>query len=104
MLDDGYSAAAAEHLRECAACREFQEQQTKLRQIVGSLGTVSAPADFDFRLRARLANESNASVYWLFLKRGFAFAALLLVFAIAAVLMRNVMNRPASVEQAATKD
>jgi hypothetical protein len=104
MLDEACSAAAAEHLRECAACREFQEQQTKLRQIVGGLGTVSAPADFDFRLRARLANESNASVYWTFLKRGFAFAALLLFFAMAALLVRNVMNRPAAVEQIATKE
>jgi hypothetical protein len=104
MLDEACSAAAAEHLRDCAACREFQERQTRLRQIVGSLSTVSAPADFDFRLRARLANESNAFVYWPFLKRGFAFAALLLVFVIAAVLMRNVMNRPAPVEQAASKE
>ena len=53
------STAATEHLRECAACREFHEQQTKLRQIVGSLGTVDAPADFDFRLRARLAADAD---------------------------------------------
>ncbi len=56
MLGEAWSSDATEHLRECASCREFHEQQTKLRQIVGSLGTVEAPADFDFRLRARLAN------------------------------------------------
>ena len=62
MLDENSSAAVTEHLRECAACREFNEKQTKLRQIVGSLGTVSAPPDFDFRLRARLANELDDHV------------------------------------------
>ncbi len=60
-LNDEFSGAAAEHLRGCADCREFQRQQTKLRQIVGSLGTVNAPADFDFRLRARLAADSERS-------------------------------------------
>ena len=61
MLDETCSTAALEHLRECGACRKFHEKQTKLRQIVGSLGTVAAPADFDFRLRARLANESASA-------------------------------------------
>jgi hypothetical protein len=104
MLDEAYSTSAVEHLRECAACREFQDKQTKLRQIVGSLGTVAAPPDFDFRLRARLANESSGASqfnYWLVVRRGWAVAALLLVFATGAVLIRNVMNRPAVDDQAA---
>src|SRR4029078_3722879 len=65
MLGEGWSAAAREPLRECAECREFHVQQTKLRQIVGSLGTVEAPADFDFRLRARLANGSPGAGFHL---------------------------------------
>ena len=91
MLDEACSTSAAEHLRECAGCREFHQQQTKLRQIVGSLGTVSAPADFDFRLRARLANDSSSAVlaYWPFARRGFALATVLLVFATGAVLLRE---------------
>ena len=98
MLDETCSTAAVEHLGGCAACREFYEKQTKLRQIVGSLGTVSAPADFDFRLRARLANESSSVVLhsslieWSFLRKSFAAAALLLVFATGAVLVRTVVN------------
>ena len=108
MLGEAYSSAAGAHLRECAACREFQEKQTKLRQIVGSLGTVSAPADFDFRLRARLANESNnAASLWQFAfpRRGFAVAVVLLVFATGAFLVRNVWNKPPVTEQqAATVD
>src|SRR5688572_32199860 len=60
-LNEEFSAAAAEHLQTCSDCRDFQRQQTKLRQIVGSLGTVNAPADFDFRLRARLRSEEHTS-------------------------------------------
>jgi len=104
MLDETGSTAALEHLRECGACREFHEKQTKLRQIVGSLGTVAAPADFDFRLRARLANESSSSTSPFsfvpnflsgpILQRGFAAVAVLVVFATGAYLVRNALNRP----------
>lgn len=107
MLDETCSTTAVEHLRECAACREFYEKQTRLRQIVGSLGTVAAPADFDFRLRARLANESGSAashfnfVAWPVLRRGLTAAALLLVLATGAVLVRNFLNRPARVDEVA---
>jgi hypothetical protein len=103
MLDDTCSSAAIEHLRECAACREFHQKQTKLREIVGGLGTVAAPPDFDFRLRARLANEVSSSsfhlksTYWPFVRRGFVVAVLLIVFATGVVLIRNVMNGQAVV-------
>src|SRR5262245_5192619 len=101
-LDETCSTAAIEHLRDCGACREFHEKQTKLRQIVGSLGTVAAPADFDFRLRARLANESSSAsgfnfVAWPVLRRGVAAAAMVIVFATGALLVRNVMTGPAPV-------
>ena len=100
MIDQTCSPAALEHLRECAACREFHEQQTKLRQIVGGLGTIAAPPDFDFRLRARLANDASSatfhlkSTYWSLARRGFAVAVVLIVLATGMVLVRNVMNRP----------
>jgi hypothetical protein len=99
MLDETCSSAAVEHLRECAACREFHQQQTKLRQMVGGLGTVTAPPDFDFRLRARLAGESNGAAfhYWSFARRGLAVAAVLIVVAFGIVVIRNVMNRPPEV-------
>jgi len=51
------SSVAASHLRECSSCLEFYETGMKLRRVVASLAPVEAPADFDFRLRARLANE-----------------------------------------------
>jgi len=101
-LGEAWSSSATEHLRECASCREFQEQQTRLRQIVGSLGTVEAPADFDFRLRARLANEGNSAtaIYWAFARRGLAVAAMVIVFVTGAMLVRNVMNQPATIDVA----
>jgi hypothetical protein len=103
MLNETSSAAVTEHLRECAACREFNEKQTRLRQIVGSLGTVSAPPDFDFRLRARLANDAGGAAFhfWPIARRGLAFAAVLLVFVMGAILLRNVFNRPAENSQVA---
>ena len=98
MLNDEFSANAAEHLQACADCREFQRQQTKLRQIVGSLGTVSAPADFDFRLRARLAAYSTAHNfrYWSFAVKGLAAAAILVVFAVgvAVIWQRGAQQGP----------
>ena len=94
MLNDNSSAATAEHLRTCSDCREFQRQQTKLRQIVGSLGTVSAPADFDFRLRARLAADAEAPSFrfWSFTVKGLATAAVLIVFGVGAVMVWQRMD------------
>ncbi len=108
MLDEACGPAVAAHLNDCSACREFRDTQTKLRQIVGSLGTVAAPPDFDFRLRARLASDSSSAgfhlkfVYWPFAHRGFAVAAALIVFATGVVLVRNVVNRQSAVEVSTT--
>ncbi|MDQ3473648.1 MAG: hypothetical protein M3447_07925 [Acidobacteriota bacterium] len=44
------------HLENCASCRNFFDDRQKLRQMIAGLETVEAPGDFDFRLRARLAN------------------------------------------------
>jgi hypothetical protein len=63
-LGESYSASVLLHLQQCSDCQEFHQTRTKLRQLVGSLETVEAPADFDFRLRARLANGKPGSVHW----------------------------------------
>lgn len=52
---------AVQHMKSCAGCRAFYEERLKLRALVADLEAVEAPADFDFRLRARLANESAGS-------------------------------------------
>ena len=45
------------HIASCPSCRAFRDERTRLRQLVGSLEPVTAPADFDVRLRARIAAE-----------------------------------------------
>lgn len=57
--DQQPSLAVLTHTEDCVRCRNFYYDRLKLRQIVGELPTVSAPADFDFRLRARLASEKR---------------------------------------------
>ena len=88
-LNEDCGKTTAEHLRTCADCRNFQRQQTKLREIVGSLGTVSAPADFDFRLRARLAADTQRPGfrYWSFAVKGLATAAILVVFGVGLAVI-----------------
>ena len=109
MLGEDCSMSATQHLRECSDCREFHQKQTKLRQIVGSLGVVEAPADFDFRLRARLANESTSagfhlrSMQWSFATKGFAAAAMILLFIGGVVYLPTFVNedvKPQIVTQA----
>ena len=94
MLGEAWSAAATEHLRECAECREFHVQQTKLRQIVGSLGTVESPADFDFRLRARLANDASRApaIYWRLVRSGLVVAAMVIVVLMGVAVVRDAMR------------
>lgn len=108
-LGDEDSVAATQHLRDCGECREFHQQQTRLRQIVGSLGTVQAPPDFDFRLRARLANESSSAGFnlrafqWSFATKGVAAAAMLLVFVGGVVYVRTIVNRPTDIGTTAAR-
>jgi len=56
---DLLSSNVNDHLSNCVACKTFFRQQTSLQELVASLGTVEAPGDFDFRLRARLAGEKR---------------------------------------------
>jgi len=56
-LGERPSQTATAHLATCAGCREFRTERTDLRELVGSLERVGAPADFDMRLRARLHAE-----------------------------------------------
>ena len=101
------SAAALSHLEICAACQTLSKQQTKLQAIVAGLGTVEAPGDFDFRLRARLAAEKSGNARSLplttfsFGLRSATVAALLLLIGSALVF---VSFRPQSGNQLAEKN
>jgi hypothetical protein len=109
MLDEECSTHATQHLRGCRDCSEFHQKQTKLRQIVGSLGVVEAPPDFDFRLRARLASESGSAgvhlrmLQWSFASKGFAAVTMMLLFIGGVVYVRTLFNQPASVSVAAER-
>jgi len=58
---ESLSEAAEAHMSSCAACRVFGEERLALRRLIGGLEKVSAPADFDFRMRARLASERDTN-------------------------------------------
>lgn len=51
----------AAHLEVCPECARFRRDRAELRDLVGSLERVAAPADFDMRLRARIATERSDS-------------------------------------------
>ncbi|HEX9918522.1 MAG TPA: hypothetical protein VGA87_05100 [Pyrinomonadaceae bacterium] len=57
---ESLSDAATAHMAACASCRVFGEERLALRRLVGGLEKVSAPADFDFRMRARMLAERDA--------------------------------------------
>jgi hypothetical protein len=86
------------HLAACAACAQFQIERAQLRELVGSLKPVAAPADFDMRLRARIAREKDAGARQPFIFRfarttpAIAVAALI-VLTIAAIVWVNQRNR-----------
>lgn len=60
-LNQRLSEAAQTHVASCASCRGFSAERTSLRELVGSLEPVTAPGDFEMRLRARIASEKSSS-------------------------------------------
>lgn len=86
------------HLAACSACAQFQTERAQLRELVGSLKPVAAPADFDMRLRARIAREKDAGARQPFIFR-FALTtpaiavAALIVLTIASIVWINQRNR-----------
>lgn len=90
------SSPANDHVTNCVPCETLSREHVKLQEIVSSLGTVEAPGDFDFRLRARLVGEKPGSArsFALFGIGGVSFglrsvavAAMLLLVAAAFVLV-----------------
>lgn len=111
-LDEAYpnqqpSNSAAEHLRGCSDCKAFASDQRALRGLIATLQPVVAPADFDFRLRARLAREKSRAQNGAGISNFFkmpmpvAVAALVLLAGVAGVVIKNWLtsspaNLPAS--------
>jgi hypothetical protein len=99
------SASASDHLRACPECNLFREDRLKLREMLSSLGGVEAPGDFDFRLRARLANEKRGGQPFVMRNLSFGFrsaavvATLLLIgSALLVVSLRSSSNVPLSAD------
>lgn len=94
---ESLSQQARAHLAGCAACRAFSDERAALRRLLGDLPAVEAPADFDFRLRARLfaaeSEKARAPRAW-----GFAPGALSLALAASFVMFIGVavFLRPAA--------
>lgn len=92
---DQQSAIVREHLRGCPECTKFEAEQRSLQGMLASLGTIAAPADFDFRLRARLAREKSvagnggALASFLRLPRPLVVAALVLVLVVGGIVVKN---------------
>ena len=86
------SVEARAHAETCLPCRAVRDEHRALRRLVGSLEAVSAPPDFDFRLRARLAGvggEDHRRFTW---RRFAPYASLVgitasLVLAVAAAVV-----------------
>ncbi len=96
-LRDNYGQSVRIHLDQCEPCRQFEKEQRSLRELVGSLGTVQAPADFDFKLRARMADRSrNATGIRWSLNPLVATAAAIVLFSgvIAGVVYVNKRSAP----------
>jgi hypothetical protein len=77
------------HLAACAACAQFRTERVQLRELVGSLKPVAAPADFDMRLRARIAREKDASARQPFI---FRFAMTTPAIAVAALIVLTIAS------------
>src|ERR1041385_1150792 len=79
------SESSESHVIGCARCAAFRAERTRLRELVGSLRPVTAPADFDMRLRARIAREqvqssTQPSIFRLFMSTpAIAFAGLIVM-------------------------
>src|SRR5215510_3837789 len=55
----GYSETVRAHLTDCPDCRHHADEMTSLFAILSTQPRVEAPADFEFRLRARIARAKS---------------------------------------------
>src|SRR5215212_7135932 len=84
-------AGARAHASSCRACAGELRARDSLRALVGGLGKVEAPADFEFRLRARMAASKSdggrglfSGTRWLY---GFAPVAVAACFVVVSATL-----------------
>src|SRR5262249_34216751 len=57
---NSYSGHVASHLSGCPDCHRYSDEAASLLRLLGAQPRVEAPPDFEFRLRARIANAQAA--------------------------------------------
>jgi len=96
-LNEDCSVVSLEHLTQCDECRDYYQKQTKLREMVGSLGTVSAPPDFEIRLRSRLARDNASRApfinLWSLRQQNAVVATMLVLLIGGAILVTQLIKR-----------
>lgn len=79
------------HVASCAGCASFRAERSRLRELVGSLAPVTAPADFDMRLRARIARDNAARSRQPFIFRFVMSTPGIVVAALAVMLVAGLL-------------
>jgi len=59
-LHNSYSGHVASHLSRCPDCHRYLDEASSLLRLLSAQPRVEAPPDFEFRLRARIANAQAA--------------------------------------------
>ena len=57
---NSYGGHVASHLSGCPDCHRYSDEAASLLRLLGAQPRVEAPPDFEFRLRARIANAQAA--------------------------------------------
>jgi hypothetical protein len=57
---NSYSGYVASHLSGCPDCHRYSDEAASLLRLLDAQPRVEAPPDFEFRLRARIANAQSA--------------------------------------------
>ncbi len=96
-LETELESTSLAHLEWCSECRAYYDDQRTLRSLMSGFETVGAPADFDFKLRARLARERTSDQIGVGfnrfpLSRIGAATALVLAAAVGVVLLRSLKS------------
>jgi hypothetical protein len=96
-LRESLSAGSAEHVRACTTCATFREERLRLRELVAGLQPVAAPADFEVRLRARIARERDLPrqpfIFRFVMSTPAIVVAAVLVIAVGAIVFLSQKNR-----------
>lgn len=102
------STEAEAHIAGCAACGAFRDERLRLRELVGALEPVVAPADFDVRLRARIARERDTHqqpfIFRLVMSTPAIAVAAVLVMVVGTIVFLNQRNRTQTSAVASTSE